>query len=70
MDQLFASNNSIKFNFSVYICGQARFFIRLSFFSPIRKYFLKIVGIDNQYAKGKIEQGIKLINDLPYNKEI
>ncbi len=35
----------------------------------LEKYFLKIVGIDNQYAKGKIEQGIKLINALPYNRE-
>ena len=35
----------------------------------LEKYFFKIVGIDNQYAKGKIEQGLKLINDLPYNSE-
>ena len=35
----------------------------------LEQYFLKIVGIDNQYAKGKIEQGIKLINSLPYNRE-
>ena len=35
----------------------------------LEQYFLKIVGIDNQYAKGKIEQGIKLINDLPYNRK-
>ena len=35
----------------------------------LEKYFFKIVGIDNQYAKGKIDQGLKLINDLPFNRE-
>ena len=35
----------------------------------LQNYFLEIVGIDNQYANGKIEEGIKLINKLPYQKE-
>ena len=31
-------------------------------------YFSEIVGIDNQYADGKIQEGIKLINKLgPYS---
>ena len=38
-------------------------------FHKLENYFFKIVGIDNQYANGKIAQGIKLINDLPYNEE-
>ena len=29
-------------------------------------YFSEIVGIDNQYAGGKIQEGIKLINKLPF----
>ncbi|MAL64811.1 MAG: phosphatase [Candidatus Marinimicrobia bacterium] len=35
----------------------------------LQNYFLEIVGIDNQYASGKIEEGMKLINKLPYQKE-
>ena len=35
----------------------------------LQNYFLEIVGIDNQYANGKIEEGIKLINKLPYQKD-
>ena len=32
-------------------------------------YFSEIVGIDNQYAGGKIQEGIKLINKLPFKSE-
>jgi len=32
-------------------------------------YFSEIVGIDNQYANGKIQEGIKLINKLPFKKK-
>jgi len=32
-------------------------------------YFSEIVGIDNQYADGKIQEGIKLINKLPFKSE-
>lgn len=32
-------------------------------------YFSEIVGIDNQYAVGKIQEGIKLINKLPFKRE-
>ena len=32
-------------------------------------YFSEIVGIDNQYAGGKIQEGIKLINKLPFKKK-
>ena len=31
-------------------------------------YFSEIVGIDNQYADGKIQEGIKLINRLPFKR--
>ena len=31
-------------------------------------YFYEIVGIDNQYADGKIQEGIKLINRLPFKR--
>ena len=32
-------------------------------------YFSEIVGIDNQYADGKIQEGINLINRLPLKEE-
>ena len=32
-------------------------------------YFSEIVGIDNQYAKGKIQEGIRLINKLPFKRK-
>ena len=32
-------------------------------------YFSEIIGIDNQYANGKIQEGIKLINKLPFKKK-
>ena len=32
-------------------------------------YFSEIVGIDNQYANGKIQEGIKLINKLPFKRK-
>ena len=31
-------------------------------------YFSEIVGIDNQYADGKIQEGINLINRLPFKR--
>ena len=35
----------------------------------LESYFSEIVGIDNQYAKGKIQEGIKLINKLPFKRK-
>ena len=54
---------------SILSAGRQDFLLDWVSFHKLEKYFLKIVGIDNQYAKGKIEQGIKLISDLPYNEE-
>ena len=54
---------------SILSAGRQDFLLNWVCAHKLEKYFLKIVGIDNQYAKGKIEQGIKLINDLPYNEE-
>ena len=34
----------------------------------LQKYFIKILGIDNQYATGKIELGSSLMNSLSYDK--
>ena len=33
------------------------------------EYFMIIRGIDNQYARGKIELGISFIKELPYEKD-
>ena len=40
-------------------------------FYNIRHYFIKIIGLDNHYARSKIDNGIKLIKKLPLaSKEI
>ena len=54
---------------SILSAGKQDFLLDWVSFHKLEKYFFKIVGIDNQYANGKIAQGIKLINDLPYNRE-
>ena len=54
---------------SILSAGRQDFLLDWVSAHKLEKYFLKIIGIDNQYAKGKVEQGIKLINDLPYNEE-
>lgn len=38
-------------------------------FYDVDKYFSNIIGLDNQYASGKITQGINLLKKLKYNKE-
>jgi phosphoglycolate phosphatase len=35
----------------------------------LSEYFMIIRGIDNQYARGKIELGISFIKELPYDKD-
>jgi phosphoglycolate phosphatase len=35
----------------------------------LSEYFMIIRGIDNQYARGKIELGITFIKELPYEKD-
>ena len=35
----------------------------------LSEYFIIIRGIDNQYARGKIELGISFIKELPYEKD-
>ena len=35
----------------------------------LSEYFMIIRGIDNQYARGKIELGISFIKELPYEKD-
>ena len=54
---------------SILSAGRQDFLLDWVSAHKLEKYFLKIVGIDNQYAKGKIEQGLKLINALPFNRE-
>ncbi|MBN1300602.1 MAG: HAD family hydrolase [Melioribacteraceae bacterium] len=34
----------------------------------LRKYFIKLVGLDNIYAESKLENGIRWMNELGYNK--
>ena len=34
----------------------------------LETYFSEIVGIDNQYADGKVQEGINLINRLPFKR--
>ena len=54
---------------SILSAGRQDFLLDWVSSHKLEKYFFKIVGIDNQYAKGKIAQGIKLIKDLPYNSK-
>ena len=35
----------------------------------LSEYFMIIRGIDNQYARGKVELGISFIKELPYEKD-
>ena len=35
----------------------------------LSEFFTIIRGIDNQYARGKIELGVSYINELPYEKK-
>ena len=54
---------------SILSAGRQDFLLDWVSSHKLEKYFFKIVGIDNQYANGKIAQGIKLIKDLPYNSK-
>jgi phosphoglycolate phosphatase len=36
-------------------------------FYNIEKYFIRILGLDNTHAHGKVDNGKKLISELPYN---
>ena len=54
---------------SILSAGMQKFLSKWVVTHKLEKYFLKIIGIDNQYAKGKIEQGLKLINELAYSRE-
>jgi len=51
---------------SILSAGKHEFLIEWVKAHRLEKYFIKIVGIDNQYATGKTERGRYLINELPY----
>ncbi len=70
-DVRYVLNKFYSFNItqSVLSAGKHDFLLQWVTSHNLKKYFLKIIGINNQYAKGKTEQGLSLIKDLPYDKE-
>jgi len=60
---------SLNITQSVLSAGKHDFLLQWVTNHNLKKYFLKIIGINNQYAKGKTEQGLSLIKDLPYDEE-
>ncbi|MCX8128973.1 MAG: HAD hydrolase-like protein [Clostridia bacterium] len=35
----------------------------------IQKFFIKLIGLDNTHAAGKLENGKKWVSEIPYKKE-
>ena len=52
---------------SILSAGKHEFLIEWVKAHNLQKYFIKILGIDNQYATGKTELGMSLIKNLSYN---
>lgn len=52
---------------SILSAGKHEFLLEWVKAHNLQKYFIKILGIDNQYATGKTELGISLIKSLSYN---
>ena len=52
---------------SILSAGKHEFLLEWVKAHNLQKYFIKILGIDNQYATGKTELGMSLINNLSYN---
>ena len=56
---------------SILSAGKHEFLLEWVKAHNLQKYFIKILGIDNQYATGKTELGMSLINNLSYsNNEV
>ena len=70
-DARFVLNTILKANItqSILSAGKHDFLLEWVLNYDLKNYFIEIVGINNQYANGKIEQGLTLINNLPYNKK-
>ena len=54
---------------SILSAGRHDFLLKWVLSHDLKKFFKKIIGIDNQYASGKIGQGLSLIKNLPYDKK-
>ena len=52
---------------SILSAGKHEFLLEWVKAHNLQKYFIKILGIDNQYATGKTELGMSLIKNLSYN---
>ena len=52
---------------SILSAGKHEFLLEWVKVHKLQKYFIKILGIDNQYATGKTELGMSLIKNLSYN---
>ena len=52
---------------SILSAGKHEFLLEWVKAHNLQKYFIKILGIDNQYATGKTELGMSLIKSLSYN---
>ena len=52
---------------SILSAGKHEFLLEWVKAHKLQKYFIKILGIDNQYATGKTELGMSLIKNLSYN---
>jgi len=53
---------------SILSAGKHEFVLKWVKAHDLQKYFIEILGIDNQYATGKTDLGLNLINSLSYDK--
>jgi len=63
--------NTAGFSQSILSAGKQEYLNEWVKIHGLSDYFTIIRGIDNQYARGKVELGISFINELPYdNNEV
>ena len=63
--------NAAGFSQSILSAGKQEYLNEWVKIHGLSDYFTIIRGIDNQYARGKVELGISFINELPYdNNEV
>ena len=63
------SLEAVGFSQSILSAGKQEYLDQWVNVHGLSDYFMIIRGIDNQYARGKIELGISFIKELPFEKE-
>ena len=67
--EVLESLNSTGFSQSILSAGKQEYLNQWVQVHGLSEFFTIIRGIDNQYARGKIELGVSYINELPYEKK-